>query len=799
MPLNIPPITGLSAADVRERTARGQSNDYKPHVGRSYTQIVRENVFNVFNVILLTLLGIVLLLGDYGTVAFAGFSVVSNTLLSLIQELLAKRKLDQLTALHAGEIAVIRDGATQQVRAETLVIDDVIPVAPGDRLVVDGVFIRADALEMDESHLTGESDAVLKESDDRAVSGSYCLAGSGVMRVTGVGHDSTINRLTATAKAYKTVLTPTQARLARIVQVTIVLIAVCAPLYFVAGLLTRGVPFSLENFRAAVIFIASIVPQGLVLTATIALSVGAVRLSRQRTLVQRINAVEGMANVTVLCFDKTGTLTRNLLTVEQIIDLTPQAPATNITPLQTYLSGLSTLNTTAAAIRDYLAATFPVHMETGAGGKVKELPFTSSRQYGAVIFADHALMLGAPERVLPRDHTARQTALEYARQGMRVLAFARAPFDVNGELSADREPIALILLHDQLRDDTHATLQAFTDQGVALKVISGDHLETVSRIAVDAGMTIRTAYTGDQLSAMSESRFDQAAWDGDLFARIDPETKRRLIAAIKRHGAFVAMVGDGVNDVPALKEAHLAVVMNDGAAISKDVGDLVLLDNALASLPRALTEGRLITQSIYATSKLYLVKNVYAVIFFILAGFMALPFPMSAIQISVMTLLLINIPAALIAFRVLKPMPMAHYRRDVLDFVVTAGIIGGLGMTLNAIVIYLSAGLDTDVMRASSYIFLTLWAMLAMWNVQGIDAFTLATIRSSWQRFALAPGLGVLALTAPIIAPRILSFSAPTALQLTLTIAIFALCVSLTRLMMRTRGIANTLWSIGAT
>jgi cation-transporting ATPase E len=797
--LSTPPITGLTAAEVRERSARGQTNAYQSRVGRTYAQIVRENVFNVFNVILLTLLGIVLVLGDYGTVLFAGFSVVSNTLLSLIQEVLAKRKLDQLAALNATEIAVIRAGVPQRIRPDALVIDDVIPVTPGDRLVVDGIFLSSNALEMDESHLTGESDPVLKDVSDHAVSGSYCLAGSGMMRVTRVGRDSTINRLTDTARAFKRVLTPTQVRLARIVEVTIVLIAVCAPMYFVAGLLTRGQPFTLETFRAAVIFIASIVPQGLVLTATIALSVGAVRLSMQRTLVQRVNAVEGMANVTVLCFDKTGTLTRNQLSVDQVIALSDTPPEAD---LRVYITQLSTRNTTAAAIQTYLENNAPsdrVHAkgapESGQHA-IRELPFTSARQYGMITFADHALILGAPERVLPPQHPAHDQADEYARQGVRVLAFARAALDANGDAVLPAQPLAFVLLRDHLRDDARATLTAFADQQVALKVISGDHIETVTRIARDAGMAIHAAYTGDQLHAMTDVQFDHAAWHGDLFARIDPDTKRRLIAAIKRHGAFVAMVGDGVNDVPALKAAHLALVMNDGAAISKDVGDIVLLDNAMSSLPRALNEGRAITQSIYATSKLFLVKNVYSILFFILIGFMAIPFPIGAIQISILTTIMINAPAGLYAFRLLKPPPMRRYRHDVLDFVVTAGIIGGIAMTLNALVIYLASGLDTAVMRSASYFFLTLWAAVALWDAQGIDLLRSASIRAHPRAFVISLILTVLALVAPIIVPNILVYSPPAPLHLLLTSAVFALAYLVTRLLMRTRAAANTLWGL---
>ncbi|MDX2162036.1 MAG: HAD-IC family P-type ATPase [bacterium] len=796
-----PPLTGLTTADVNARLARGESNAYRPRVGRTYADILRDNLFSVFNIVLFTLLGIVLFLGDYGTVFFAGFSVVSNTLLGLVQEILAKRKLDRLAALAASAVTVIRDGAPRPVPLEQIVKDDTIPLQPGDRLVVDGELLAADALEIDESQLTGESDPVFKEAGAAVYSGSYCLAGSGIMRATRVGADSTINRLSATAKAYKIVLTPTQARLAGIVELTILLIAVCTPMYFVAGLLTTGAAFTLETFRAAVIFIASIVPQGLVLTATVSLSIGAIRLSRHQTLVQRINAVEGVANVTALCFDKTGTLTRNKLHVSALIPLDGAAQAAVEADLMRYTAALSSHNTTAAAIAAYLTGS----AAPASPAKQREIPFTSARKWGAVIFPDRTLIVGAPERVLPDGHPALAQAHDLAADGLRVLALAQAdPFagerlpDNRERLPDNRQACALIVLEDQLRDDTRPMLDAFRAQGVALKVISGDNPATVRKIATDAGMTIRTAYTGDQLAAMHESALEAAAWEGDLFARVEPDTKRRLIEALKRQGAFVAMVGDGVNDVPALKAAHLALVMNDGAPISKDVGDLVLLDNDMSTLPRALAEGRAITQSIYATSRIFLIKNLYSALFFLFAGFMAMPFPIGAIQISIMTLFAINIPAALYAFRVLHPVRMRAFRADVLDQVVSAGVIGALGMTLNFTVIYFASALDTGAARSGSYVFLTLWGVLALWNTQGIDLLRPVTITPRWKGFVFAAGAGLVSIAAAYLVPSVLLFTPPTPGYWALIASVFALCAAVTSVIARTRGLAGLIWRLTA-
>ncbi len=780
--------TGLTAAEAAERAARGETNAYRPRVGRTYWDILRDNLFSVFNIVLFTLLGIVLILGDYGTVFFAGFSVVSNTLLGLAQEIYAKQKLDKLAALAASDIPVMRDGTLTPIPLRAIVIDDVIPLVPGDRLVVDGALIRADSLEIDESQLTGESDGIEKNAGDTVLSGSYVLAGSGVMRATRVGANSAINRLSATAKAYKTVLTPTQRRLAVLVELTIFLIAVTAPMYFIASFLLTGSAFNLETFRAAVIFIASIVPQGLVLTATVSLSIGAIRMTRHQTLVQRINAVEAMANVTVLCFDKTGTLTRNHLHVIRLTDLSDNAAPPLI---GRYLGALSTQNSTAAAIAAHLG-----DIPNTTAEKQHEIPFTSARKWGAVAFADGVLILGAPERVLPADHPALREALDESAKGLRVLAFAAADRLEGDALPEKRAALALITLQDEIRSDTPETLAAFAAQGVRLKVISGDNTETVRRIAEDAGMTIKTAYTGDQLEAMRDAEFESAAWEGDLFARVEPETKRKLIAALKRRGAFVAMVGDGVNDVPALKEAHLALVMNDGAAISKDVGDMVLLNNAMSTLPRALAEGRAITQSIYATSKIFLIKNVYSIVFFLLAGFMAMPFPIGAIQVSIMTLFMINIPAALYAFRLIKPEPMTRFRSGVLDYVISGGVIGGVGLTLNYAVIYLASLLDTGAARSGSYVFLTLWGMLALWNTQGIDVLRPGTIPTRWKAFVMGIGAAVISLAAAYGFPGVLLFTPLEPSYWVLVIAVFTLSAVLTSVLTRTRGFVNLLWQL---
>lgn len=802
------PLRGLTAAEVADRVAQGKTNDYQARVGRTYWDIFRDNVLNLFNIVMAGLLLGVVLFGDYATAFFAGFSFVSNSLLGMLQEMSAKRKLDQLAALSAHDVTVIRDGQRQTISMRAVVCEDIIPIAPGDKIVVDGTIIYADSLEINESQLTGESDAVLKDVGDSVLSGTFALAGSGVMRATQVGKESTINKLSATAKKYKRVLTPTQQRLATIVQLSVGLMIIITPMVFVTGYLTTGNAINLETVRSAVVFVASIVPQGLVLTAILSLTIGAISISRHQTLVQRVNAVESMANVTVLCFDKTGTLTRNRLSVCDIIPLNGMSGDEIKTRLRTYVDNLASLNSTANAISIHVgganhnganlaALTEGIPTEST---KLREIPFSSQRKWGAITMPTETLIMGAPERVLtsatsPDQHRSR----ELSTQGYRVLAFARtqsAPYE--NALHDDREPLALVVLQDEIRDDIHETLDQFRAQNVALKVISGDNLETVTQIATQSGMDIRKAYTGDQLEAMDELAFESAAVDGDAFARIEPDTKRKLIAALKKRGEYVAMVGDGVNDVPALKEAHMAVVMNDGAQISKDVGDIVLLNNAMSTLPRAFFEGRAITQTIFATSKMFLVKNLYSLLFFIYTGFMGIPFPINPVQISFLSFGVINVPGGLYALGILKPEAMKSFRRDVLDYVVSGGIIGSALMALLITMIYISTGRDLATTRTVTFIFLILWGMLVLWHIQGIDLSRLASIRAHLPSFAFGWVAAILTIWSGYAVPNILSFVTLSLTQWFLIASVFLLGAVLLQLAMHTRGLANLIWKLTA-
>ena len=794
-------ITGLSQREVQERQARGESNDFDARVGRSYWDIFRDNVLNLFNIVLGSLLIIVVLLQDYATAFFAGFSVVSNTFFGMIQEFHAKRKLDKLAALSEQAVPCLRDGDWVDVPMRRVVKDEMIRIEPGDRLVVDGEIVRSDSLEMDESLLTGESDAIPKESGDEVFSGSFCTAGAGVMRATRVGAESNVNRLSTIAKQYKMVKTPTQVKIDITVEITVLIMFVFVPLIFITGFFLNSA--FLETVRNAVVFTTSLVPQGLVLVAILSLTIGAIKISLRQTLIQRVNAVESLANATVLCFDKTGTLTQNKLTVQEVIQTADMGKAEIHRHLFVYLKNLAHLNHTAQAVEAYID-------KVVIGGdwprKLKEIPFSSGRKWAAICLADKTLLMGAPERLIRSDSPFLARARELSGGGMRALAFAMMSGDPDpaaGDISAQAQPVALIVMSDRIRDDIQQTLQSFRDEGLKLKVISGDNLETVRAIAEQAGMDVGScAYQGSELDAMSDGELSAAVRESNVFARIEPDTKQRIVETLRRQGEYVSMVGDGVNDVPALKAANLAIVMNDGTQISKDVADIVLLNNAMSTLPRAFHEGKETTQTIFGTMKMFLVRNFYTIALFVLVPFMALPFPITPVQISWATFGTVNLPATFIALGWLRPQYMGRFRRDVIDYIFTMGFIGAVMLTLLYLMAYFGSGGDLTMTRSAVTILVALYGMLITWHIQGIDFYRPKSFLEHWRILLLSSLLTALTIIGMYLNPDLFEFDPPTwdggagSLLIIAIAALFLLTMVLISHGLKYRYLLNRFWAL---
>jgi cation-transporting ATPase E len=796
-------LTGLNSNEVQQRRERGETNNYEARVNRSYWDIFRDNVLNLFNIVLFSLLAVVFVMKDYGTIVFAGFSVFFNTFLGMIQEMSAKRRLDGLAALSVQKAIVWRDGKRQEIPNREVVKDDILELEPGTKAVVDGVVLQSDALEMDESLLTGESDAVFKDVGAEILSGSFCTAGKGMMKATRVGAESNINRLSEVAKVYKKLRTPTQKRIDIIVELSVIAMFIFVPMLFINNLFVAnpGLPLSdaalRDAVRNAVVFVTTLVPQGLVLTAIISLTIGAIKISMQETLVQKVNAVESLANASVLCFDKTGTLTRNELAVDKMILLGEQDEKVVQQALANYLENLSYRNRTASTIQAY------IEQSVKADGKRKsrEIPFTSGRKWGGIVFGEETWLLGAPERLLPMKHPAIIQADTLSQAGMRVLAFSK----MKGIPDADRldnevEGLALIVLSDQIRSDIQQTLADLRGEGLKLKVLSGDNIETVQAIAKEAGMVITGAYEGKDLDAMSDEALEKVAQEANVFARVEPNTKRRIIAALQRQREYVAMVGDGVNDVPALKQADLAIVMNDGTQISKDVADIVLLNNAMSTLPTAFREGREITQSIFGTTKLFMIRAVYHIAFFVFILFMSLPFPITPIQISWVTFGSINMPATLLAIAVIRPKFIKNFRDDVLDYIVTGGFVGSVLLVVLYITAYFSSGRDANVARSAVTFFVTMFNIYMVMIIQGVDFFDSSSWRRHWRSILILLGLMAFTFWSMYALPNVfdfrpISFESHPMIFVQL-ITVFLLAIVLMSTLLRYRYFLHRLWAL---
>jgi cation-transporting ATPase E len=737
-------LPGLTSAEVADRVRRGLTNKFQPRSSRTYKQIFFDNLFSIFNITIFVLLIILLALGESGDTIFAGSTVVVNLLIGLIQEIRAKQALDKLAALSAGTVRVLRDAQPLDIAIDQVVQDDLIELTPGDKVVVDGPCVWDDSVEVDESLITGESDSIQKNVGDPFTSGSFVTAGRAIIRAEKIGEESFVNKLNRTAKGFKLIPTPIQQKINAIVGASVIGMAIFGPLVLVSGI-AQGAAFK-DTIRNTVVLVTTFVPQGLVLATTLALSFGAVRISFQKTLVQRINAIESLANVTVLCFDKTGTLTENRLSVVDLVPIGSYATDQVKQMLARYIGSLATQNKTASAIEQYVG-------KSSVGiAKQSEIPFTSTRKWGAVTFADgRTLLLGAPEILIDDQQIHEQSGL-FAQQGLRVLAFALSlAKPIGSELPADRSPVALIVVHDTPRADIRSTLASFTARNVRLKVISGDNAETVTSIAREAGMNVSRVITGPELEGLTGSAFQTAVLSADVFARIKPETKRQIISALGDTGEYVAMVGDGVNDVPALKAARLGIAMFDGAQIAKDVADLVLLNNALSTLPQALTEGHKTTQKIYATAKIFLTRNLYLILMFIMVGFIGLPFPGQVRQLSWASISTSGIPAMLIALEWIQPRAIWRFRRQVLGYIIISGLIGAVAVTIAYTTTYLISNHDLQLARTMMTLMAVIYGTFIFWDVNGVIPFEPITFKQNTREAIIGILVAIVTLAVPFI------------------------------------------------
>ncbi|TFV88790.1 HAD-IC family P-type ATPase [Blastococcus sp. CT_GayMR16] len=678
------PAAGLTAAGVAERVALGRTNATSLRTSRTVGEIVRANVFTVFNAVLLTLFAVVLATGRWQNGLFVGV-VVANAAIGIVQELRAKRTLDRLAVLNAPRARVVRDGVEEEIPIADVVLDDLLALAAGDQVPADGVVRTTTGLAVDESLLTGEADAVVKQPGDAVWSGAIVVSGRGRAQTTAVGENSYAARLSTEARRFATTYSELVAGTNRLMRWIAVMLAVVGPAVLWSQFQTDENADWREAVTGTVAALVGMVPEGLVLLTTLAFVVATVGLARRQVLVQELPAVEGLARVDVVCLDKTGTLTHGDVRFDRLepLDSVDPAPARSALGL---LAAADASNATAAA----LSAAFP----PPDGAPAQTVPFSSARKWSAVRTAGAVTwVLGAPEMVLPAPVGEEQTAArarsdELAAEGRRVLLMARsaaAPgVDGDGDavLPGDLVPVSLVLLAERIRADAAEVLRYFTEEGVTLKVISGDNPRTVGVVAAAVGVPGVTG-AGDAVDARTLPEDPDALAAtmeaGSVFGRVTPHQKRAMVRALQRSGHVVAMTGDGVNDALALKDADIGVAMGNGSAATRAVAQLVLLDGRFAHLPDAVAEGRRVIANIERAANLFLVKNIYSLVLAVITVAAVSAYPLEPIQLTLISTVTIGVPGFFLALGPNRRRYLPGFLHRVLRFSVPAGLITGAG------------------------------------------------------------------------------------------------------------------------
>ncbi len=666
------PATGLTSAEVEQRVARGQTNATSQASSRSLWVIFKTNVFTRFNAILGALFVLILSTGSLADGLF-GVVLVVNSAIGIIQEYLAKRKLDRLALLNSPTTRVLRDGTLIQVPTADVVLDDLIELRTGDQVPADGTMLSTSGLEIDESNLTGEADAIPKSDGDEVRSGTTVVAGIGRFRAAAVGPEAYINKIAAEAKKFTKTRSEIQESVNQLLKYITWIIVIALPLQ----LWSQWRAIGDQGWQQVVIRstggLVGLVPEGLVLLTSVAFLLAAVQLTRQQVLVQELPAVEGLARVNIVCLDKTGTLTVGDIAYEDCepcADLTPEEIRAALGALADDPNANGTLKALAAA----LDAPEGWHREV-------TIAFNSARKWSAASFAGRgSLVFGAPDVLLAADDPLRARVSELAATGRRVLLLARTDAPLEGQtLPADVRSVGLITLTEQVRPDAKETLQYFKDQGVRVKIISGDNPTTVAAIATRVGLDLGPDSLVDARTiGVDPEELREIAELTTVFGRVSPEQKRALVQALQLNGHVVAMTGDGVNDALALKDADIGVAMGNGAQATKAVAQLVLLDGKFSHLPSVLAEGRRVIGNVERVANLFVSKNVMSLVAIITAALFTLPFPFLPRHLTLVSAVTIGIPAFFLALGPNKRRYIPGFLPRVLRFAVPSGVVAGV-------------------------------------------------------------------------------------------------------------------------
>ncbi|MGV9620530.1 HAD-IC family P-type ATPase [Streptomyces tendae] len=708
------PATGLTAAGVAERIARGQVNDVPVRSSRSLADIVRANVFTRFNAIIGVLWVIMLIVAPIQDSLF-GFVILANTGIGIIQEWRAKKTLDSLALIGEVRPTVRRDGKPAEISTSEIVLDDVIEIGPGDKAVVDGVCVEADGLEIDESLLTGEADPVVKQPGDQVMSGSFVVAGGGAFRATKVGREAYAAQLAEEASRFTLVQSELRSGISTILKYVTWMMVPTAIGLILSQLLAKDNELD-DSIARTVGGIVPMVPEGLVLLTSVAFAIGVVRLGRKQCLVQELPAIEGLARVDTVCLDKTGTLTEGGMDVTDL-RLLDGADEGHV---RAVLGALGASDPRPNASLQAIIDTYPVDGSAGAWRSTGALPFSSARKYSGATFDEgdgvsRTWLLGAPDVLLAEDDPALAETGRLNEQGLRVLLLARADRALDDpDLARGVTPTALVVLEQRLRPDAADTLRYFADQDVRAKVISGDNAVSVGAVAAKLGLSGATV-DARRLPAEREE-MASALDEGTVFGRVTPQQKRDMVGALQSRGHTVAMTGDGVNDVLALKDADIGVAMGSGSEATRAVAQIVLLNNSFATLPSVVAEGRRVIGNITRVATLFLVKTVYSVLLAILVVCTQVEYPFLPRHLTLLSTLTIGVPAFFLALAPNKERARPHFVRRVMRYAIPGGVVAGAA----TFVTYLVArqhytgpnALDAETSAATLTLFLiSMWVL----------------------------------------------------------------------------------------
>jgi cation-transporting ATPase E len=717
-----PPVAagGLSSAEARSLTERGLAN-VDSSKQRDDWDVVRANTLTFFNILLISLIVALAALGQIRDGAFVGVVIVANIVVSTFQELRATRTLRRLVALTAPTATVVRDGVEQAIAATAVVQGDLVHLEPGDQVVADG-HISARRAEIDESLLTGESDSVTRSEGDELKSGSFCVGGDCYYRAEKVGAAAYMVRLTADAKELVRRRTPLQVRFNRILRVLLTVTGVLAAFLVIQYMNEDGKTLT-DAIRDVTALVTTVVPVGLLLGITVSFAVGAVRVAQAGAIVQDISAVEALNYVDVICLDKTGTLTANELKLDTVSWATGMEGY--LPWLGAYMVAARRDSKTAAALAEGLAA------RSNSAEETAKVPFNSERRWSALRLKaggeERVFVLGAPESVFPGDGEAAAPLLamyqEATGRGLRGVAFAECDVlpEVGKEFGEFR-PLALITLGDVLRPEVTRAFEMMDELGIEPKIISGDNPHTVAALLAQLGIHPRGGLaSGDQLAAMSPEQFGDAVEATTVFGRIDPDQKAAIVSELRKQGHFVAMVGDGANDVRALRAADVAVAMASGTSTARAVAGIVLLKDSFEALIRGVKEATGVLGNAARLTKLFLAKSIYAFLLIVATNMLGLDFPFLPRQGSITALLSLGIPAVFISISVPPPGSGRDFTNNVLRFALPAS--GALAAA--AIAVYLLTeslpGRGVEEARTLSSLTLGITGLFFMVEILGFE------------------------------------------------------------------------------